>query len=105
MLNWCKVFGTDSEPSHWKTLFPNRVDEIRDALSFSFGGKNKFEKAHNQAIEYAISMCHIILLTRICVPKYILIYQDIGNRLIACMNLYLTKFHQVKGILNYRNQI
>ena len=50
VLEWCKVFGTDSEPTHWKTIV-NDHQSFRNGLLNSIGldesGWSKFWQSVN----------------------------------------------------------
>jgi hypothetical protein len=36
-INWCMVFGTDSNPTHWKRLTSNDNNQFRDGLLNTLG--------------------------------------------------------------------
>jgi hypothetical protein len=36
-INWCMVFGTDSNPTHWKRLSSNKYEQFRDGFLVNLG--------------------------------------------------------------------
>jgi hypothetical protein len=53
VISWCKLFGANSEQSHWKRLFPDHFHEdLRVAISDSVGGKDVFYRIWEEISEY-----------------------------------------------------
>lgn len=53
VISWCKLFGTDSEQSHWKRLFPDHLHEdLRAEISDSVGGKDVFHRTWKKITNY-----------------------------------------------------